>query len=142
MSSVKAVFDTNILISARLSHLGNPFWCLALAKLGHVQSVTCQPILDEFKEKLIEKFEFVPDAARKDVEEIAELSTLVTVSGMLRAVPDDPDDDVVIECAVAGGAEFVVSGDRHLLALRAYQNIEILSATEFLARLETRPKSE
>jgi putative PIN family toxin of toxin-antitoxin system len=140
MSGVKAVFDTNILISARLSLLGNPFRYLALARLGQVQSVTCRPILDDFAEKPVEKFRFRPDAVRQDVEEIVKIPTLVTVTGQLRAVPDDPDDDVVIECAVAGGAEFVVSGDRHLLAVRSYQNIEILRATEFLARAEERTK--
>lgn len=42
------VFDTNILLSALLSLTGNPFRCIALAKVGAVQSVTCQEILHEF----------------------------------------------------------------------------------------------
>ncbi len=46
------VFDTNILISAVLSSNGVPFKCLALAKIGQIESVTCQEILDEFAEKL------------------------------------------------------------------------------------------
>ena len=53
-----AVFDTNILLSALLSLRGNPFRCLALAKTGAVQSVTCQEILDEFQEKLEVKPQF------------------------------------------------------------------------------------
>lgn len=50
------VFDTNILLSALLSPTGNPFRCLALAKIGQIASVTCQEILDEFAEKLLLKF--------------------------------------------------------------------------------------
>jgi uncharacterized protein len=53
-----AVFDTNILISALLSTKSNPFRCLALAKIGKIESVTCQEILDEFAEKLVVKFKF------------------------------------------------------------------------------------
>ena len=47
------VFDTNILLSALLSPKGNPFRCLALAKIGEIESITCQEILDEFAEKLL-----------------------------------------------------------------------------------------
>jgi len=57
------VFDTNILIAALLSTNGNPFRCLALARIGQVESVTCQEILDEFAEKLIVKFKFSQDMA-------------------------------------------------------------------------------
>ena len=48
MSALRAVFDVNVLISARLSLFGNPFRCLALAKAGEVQSITCVQILEEF----------------------------------------------------------------------------------------------
>lgn len=46
------VFDTNILLSALLSPTGAPFRCVAMAKLGIVESITCEAILDEFREKL------------------------------------------------------------------------------------------
>ncbi|MBM3239328.1 PIN domain-containing protein [Candidatus Poribacteria bacterium] len=54
------VFDTNILISALLSLRGSPFRCLALAKEGIIQSVTCQEILYEFQGKLEVKFDYSP----------------------------------------------------------------------------------
>jgi predicted nucleic acid-binding protein len=53
-----AVFDNNILISALLSSSGTPFRCLASAKIGQIESVTFQDILDEFSEKLVTKFKF------------------------------------------------------------------------------------
>lgn len=53
------------------------------------------------------------------------------------AIPEDPDDNRVLECAVAGAADCIVSGDvRHLLRLREYQGIHILSPTAFLALLD------
>lgn len=80
MSAVKAVFDTNILISARVSIHGNPFRCIALAKLGQVQSVTCQPILGEFARKLVVKFQFAAEAAQADAAEVtATCSVLVGI---------------------------------------------------------------
>ena len=55
---------------------------------------------------------------------------------IVRAVPDDPDDDAVLACAVEAEADYIVSGDRHLLVLGSYEGIHILRAAEFLAILD------
>jgi len=54
------------------------------------------------------------------------------------AIPDDPDDEEILACAVDGRADLIVSGDRHLLALGAFRGIPILSPRDFLARLPER----
>ena len=126
------VFDTNILLSALLSPNGKPFRCLALAKIGQIESVTCQDILDEFAEKLLLKFQFSEDMTQLAVDEIKSFSRLVSITGNLKAVPDDPDDDMVIDCAVIGKATHIVTGDKHLLALSNYQEILIMKATDFV----------
>jgi uncharacterized protein len=131
------VFDTNILLSALLSTNGNPFRCLALAKIGQVESVTCQEILDEFAEKLFVKFKFSEEMAQVAVEEVSRFSRLIEISGTLKAVPDDPDDDMVVECAVMGNATHIVTGDKHLLSLTSHQDIAILKAAEFVALLSS-----
>jgi len=130
-----AVFDTNILLSALLSTNGNPFRSLALAKIGQVESVTCQEILDEFAEKLLVKFKFSEEMTQLAVKEVRDFSRLVEISGTLRAVPDDSDDDMVVECAVVGNATHIVTGDKHLLSLIKHQSIAIVKAAEFLALL-------
>lgn len=130
-----AVFDTNILISALLSTNGNPFRCLALAKIGQIESVTCQEILNEFAEKLIIKFKFSQEITQAAIEEVRNCSRLVKISTEFKAVPADPDDDMVIECAVVGGATHIVTGDKHLLSLGMYQAIEIIKATELVVLL-------
>jgi uncharacterized protein len=130
-----AVFDTNILISALLSTSGSPFRCLALVKIGQVESVTCQEILDEFAQKLILKFKFSQEMAQAAVGEVRSCSRLVEISTTFKVVPDDPDDDMVVECAVVGNATHIVTGDKHILALAKYQDIAIVKATEFVTLL-------
>ena len=132
-----AVFDTNILISALLSTNSKPFRCLALAKLGQIESVTCQEILDEFTEKLLTKFKFSEEMAQAAAAEVLVFSRLVEISGALKVVSDDPDDDMVIECAVVGNATHIVTGDKHLLALDSYQSIAIEKAAEFIVLLSS-----
>jgi putative PIN family toxin of toxin-antitoxin system len=129
------VFDTNILLSALLSTNGNPFRCLSLAKIRQVESVTCQEILDEFAEKLLVKFKFSEEVAQAAVDEVRGFSRLIEISGTLKAVPNDPDDDMVVECAVMGNATHIVTGDKHLLSLISHQDIAILKAAEFVALL-------
>lgn len=131
------VFDTNILLSALLSTNSNPFRCLALARIGQVESVTCQEILDEFTEKLLVKFKFSEAMAQAAVEEVSGFSRLIEISGTLKAVPDDPDDDMVVECAAIGNATHIVTGDKHLLSLTSHQSIAILKAAEFVSLLSS-----
>ena len=56
----------------------------------------------------------------------------VTVSRRVSVIDDDPDDDKFIECAVASRAGFIVSGDKHLLALEEYEGIKMMKAADFL----------
>ena len=131
------VFDTNIVLSALLSTSGNPFRCLALARIGQVESVTCQEILDEFAEKLLVKFKFSEEMTQAAVEEVHGFSRLIEISGTFKVVPDDPDDDMVIECAMIGNATHIVTGDKHLLSLTNHQGIVILKAAEFVGMLSS-----
>ena len=95
--------------AALFSLTGPPFRCLALARTGAVESVTCQPILDEYVEKLVDKFGFAPKRAQQAAQEVRDISELVTVPGQLVVVAADPDDDVIVECALTGRAEYVVT---------------------------------
>ena len=127
------VFDTNVLVSALLSLRGTPFRCVALAKAGLVQSVTCPEILEEFQEKLRGKFSYPRHRAQAAVEEVQKLSQVVTITNSLKVVAADPGDDKILECATVGGASHIVTGDRrHLLPLGSYQGISILSPMQFL----------
>jgi uncharacterized protein len=91
--------------------------------------------LDEFAEKLLVKFNFSEEMTQGTVEEVRGFSRLVEISGTFTIVPDDPDDDMVVECAVIGNATHIVTEDKHLLALTNHQSIVIVKAAEFLALL-------
>ena len=68
------------------------------------------------------------------------ISRVVAISGTLKSVPADPDDDKVIEWAVAGGAGYIVTGDhKHLLPLGTYQGVRLVSAADFLAIVASSP---
>lgn len=127
------VFDTNILISATLSQRSSPYRCLQLAQDGLIQSMTCREILDEFQEKLLLKFDYSPSDAKLTTDRVLDYSQLVNITNSLKGICADPDDDMVLECAVVANANYIVTGDKHLLSLGNYQNSLILKATDFLA---------
>ena len=66
------------------------------------------------------------------VGKILSMSELVTPEMGIEAVEDDPDDDKILECAVAGNADYIVFDDSHLLDIEEYRGVEILSPDEFL----------
>jgi len=64
---------------------------------------------------------------------ISAFTTPVKITKRIEAIIDDPDDDKFIECAVSCGADYIISGDKHLLKLKAYEGIKIINAAEFLS---------
>jgi putative PIN family toxin of toxin-antitoxin system len=132
---LKVVFDTNILVSA-LGWRGPPFRCVELAHTGVVESVTCAGVLDEFKEKLVLKFRFSEEDAERRLAYHLRFFRVVRIPGELRGATRDPDDDKLLECAVCGKADYVVSGDKDLLVLGEYRGVKIVRASEFLAIVE------
>jgi uncharacterized protein len=131
------VFDTNIWLSARLSSRGSPASCVELARKGEIESVLCREIVDEFERKLVSKFDRMPSTARMAAEEIRRFSRMVEIAGVVAIVLNDPSDNVIVECAVAGGATHIVTGDKkHLLPIGEYEGIRIVTPAEFLALVD------
>ncbi len=138
----RVVFDTNILISALLSPRGASFQRLALARLTRIHSISCPQILSELQEKLLTKFGYVLEDAQRVVNEVEHFSEIVLLSGVAFPEVGDPNDWMVIECALVGRADCIVSGARHLLRSGRHGGIEILTARQFLQRLATETFSE
>ena len=128
-----AVYDTNILFSGT-GWRGTPYRCLELVQQGKVEGVTCIEILDELAEKFSIKLNFSSTQTRKRIDYLRGFLRLVAINNTLKVVDADPDDDKIIECAVIGSATYIVSGDAHLLKLRNYQGIQIVTAAEFYAQ--------
>jgi putative PIN family toxin of toxin-antitoxin system len=127
----RVVADTNVFISA-LMFGGLPGVFLDLALRRKFTLVTSSALLDELDEKLRGKFAVSNHdalAIRARLEGVAELAA---PDFELHAVPDDPDDNRVLECAVAGKGDLIVSGDRHLLRICVYEGIAIVTIRQFL----------
>ena len=127
----RLVFDTNILVSALVFPGGQGEAALRRIIDQTDQLVLSRPIVDELLEVLARKF-------ARDAEELAhvavfvtELALIVAPKRRLRVVKDDPDNRI-LECAVAGRAEVIVTGDKALLALKLYEKIRILTLREYL----------
>ena len=128
---MKVVFDTNILVSALVFPGGRAEAALLRIIEEHDQLLLSKPILDELLGVLARKFS-------RDAEELARVAVLLSELGLtvrprrkLRVVKDDPDNRV-LECAVAGRADVIVTGDKDLLELREYRGIRIISLRQYL----------
>jgi uncharacterized protein len=111
---------------------GLPGSLLDLGILKTFTLVVSAPLLDELEDKLRVKFGVAPGDAAAIRAKLESNADLVAPDIVIDAVQDDPDDNRVLECAVAGRAGYIVSGDRHLLNLKAYAGIPILTARQFL----------
>lgn len=125
------VADTNVFISA-LMFGGLPGQFLDLALRRRFTLVTSRALLDELDEKLREKFAVSERDALTIRAKLEASTNVVDPDFELYAVPGDPDDNRVLECAVAGKADFIVSGDRHLLRIGTYEGIVIVTVRQFL----------
>ena len=128
---MKVVFDTNILVAALVFPGGRGEAALRRIVEEQDQLVISRPILDELLGILGRKF-------ARDAEELAhaavflsELGILVRPRRRLRVVSDEPDNRI-LECAVAGRAQAIVTGDKALLALGEYNGVRIISLRAYL----------
>ncbi|MBI4025925.1 MAG: putative toxin-antitoxin system toxin component, PIN family [Verrucomicrobia bacterium] len=137
---LRVVFDTNILFSA-VGWLGNPHRCVQAARQGRCLSLTCEPILSELAEKLRFKRGLDAQKVTEIEDEIRAFCNVIVIPGTLKIVAADPDDDAVLECAVIGRAQFLVSGDHHLLDLENHQGIQIVKAADFLTLIQSASKA-
>jgi putative PIN family toxin of toxin-antitoxin system len=105
-----------------------------MAGNAEIEIAISEAILSEVVGILAEKFTWPADKLQATESSLRKLCRLVAQTGRLRVVKDDPDDDRVIECAVAAGAEATITGDKHLLRLAHHGEIKILRAREFMER--------
>ena len=118
-----------MLVSARLWE-GNEWVVVRMCRSGHITSITSPDILDELVGVLMDKFHEPVDEIDTYWDEIALCSEIVFPTGELDIIEVDPSDNVVIETALLGKADVIVTGDRHLLSLGCYEGIRIIQARD------------
>lgn len=132
---MKAVFDTNVFISA-LVFGGIPRNILLLADEGRFELVVSKQILAELRGILRTKFRY----GRKELDEVETILTSVGIvvdpRHKIRKITADPEDNMVLECAIEGDVDYIVSGDKHLLDLKTYKRVKILSPASFFDSLQ------
>jgi putative PIN family toxin of toxin-antitoxin system len=142
---IRAVLDTNLLVSYLLTHRP-PSATLIDEHLAHERFglVTAAVLLEKLDRVLryprLQRY-YSEETRTRYVALIAAMGEMVELPESIPPICRDPDDDWVIACAVIGAVDYVVSGDRDLLALERVGGIPILSAAQFLATLEARQGS-
>ena len=127
------VIDTNVVVSALLFG-GAPGELIPLWKEGSIQPKASKEIIEEYIRVLAyPKFNLSEGEINFLLyHEILPYFEVVRVSGGRVIIKDDPSDDKFIRCAKAGKASIIISGDQHLLSLKSYGKIKILTPTQFL----------
>ena len=128
---MKVVFDTNILVSALVFPGGRGEAALQRIVEEKDQLLLSKPILDELLGILGRKFARDAEALSHAAVFLTELSLPIKPRQRLRVVKDDPDNRI-LECAVAGDAGIIVTGDKALLALREYKGVRVITLREYL----------
>ena len=138
---LKIVLDTNILVSAILFG-GKTKLILEKAIHGEIRLCISGPILDELSGVLQRrKFGYSPELVQVMLKELTDLSDFVDPSTAIDVVLEDREDNRILECAVEAEANYIITGNFHLLKLKRYRNIEILNPGAFLERFSSISKS-
>lgn len=139
---MKVTLDTNVLVSGSF-WMGDSYRILSLIEKGTIELVLSGAIIneyietlqdDEIKTKIINKKLFILDIVEKVIKE----ATIVEPKIRFNSVSEDPDDNIILECAVEGNVDYIVSQDNHLLKIKNFRGIPIVTPKVFLELVRLR----
>ena len=133
---MKAVFDTNIFVSALAIPGGQAERAIDLVLDARVNLCISKEIIHEVLGVLAQKFSKGPEELSRTALFLSELAELVVPRKKLAVLDVEPDNRI-LECATTGNADVIVTGDRAMLNLKKYQEIRILSLRHFLDEIST-----
>ena len=142
IDKIRAVVDTNILVSGTISPLSTPRQVILAAKENQFTLITSFEINEEIlsvlhRPHIYEKYHLSEETIDDICTLLYEGAAIVEGYYKIRIIPSDPKDDKFIAAALEGNAQYIVTGDKHLLALGEYSNIKIITAKEFIEILKT-----
>lgn len=133
---IQVVLDTNVIISG-LVFFGPPRLILKHVIEGDIKLCISEEIIDEVKGLLEEKkFKYTPEITAIIRRELISIAKLINPRKKLKIVEKDPKDNMVLECALEGQVNYIVSGDTHLLELKRFQDITIVKPSDFIKILK------
>lgn len=132
--------DTNVLLSSAFWY-GDSFKIIEKAENKEIDLVLSDDIINEFKEvleyeEIKEKIKDKNLEMKRTVEKIREISQIVNPKETLDVIKEDPDDNRILECAVEGKADYIITQDNHLLKLKEFKDIKILTPSDFLEEIK------
>ena len=138
---MRLVLDTNIYVSNLISEKGNPAKIVRWWLEGEFDVLVSQPIIDEILrvsgyERIQKKYAQVRENRLEYAALIAEQALWIEPQEKLDVIAADESDNRYVECAVAGGAQYIITGDEHLLELGEYEGIRVLTPAAFAALKE------
>jgi putative PIN family toxin of toxin-antitoxin system len=141
---IRAVFDTNVFISALFNPKRPPAQLLELALQGKIRLMVPPQLMEEIErvltypklKKLLKKRQTAPGEIEEAIAKALKVAVLTPGDLTIEAIFDDPADDMVLACAVEGNADFIIPGDHHLLDIKNYQGIKIVKPAKFLELIE------
>jgi len=137
---MKVTLDTNVLVSGTF-WTGNSYRILDIIDKKKLKNVSSKEIIEEYHEtinsdEIVDKIKDKNLIMMKVVYKVIKNSEIVEPSAKLDIVKDDPDDNKVLECAKEGKVKYIITNDKHLLKLRKFEGIKIVTPKEFLRVLK------
>jgi len=140
---IRAVLDVNVLISALISPRGVPAQVLDAWRAERFVVVTSEAILAEFQRvlarpQLRNRYGLTPSRVERLVRGLRQFALMTPGEQQVRGVARDPDDDMLLACAVEGGADYLVTGDKGLLELHEHEGVQMVAPADFIRMLQSR----
>jgi putative PIN family toxin of toxin-antitoxin system len=139
---LKAVLDTNVIVSSVISKKGAPFLIIHAWQRTHFALIISENIVREVQRvlstpKVKDTFHLTDSRITRFISTLRTNSILVSGRSNIQGIiPDDPSDEMFLAAAMNAGADVIVSGDKHLLNLGKFKSIPILTPRQFLDLLE------
>ena len=138
---LKIVLDTNVFVSALINPRGKPAQILNYVFESKVRLFTSPSIIEELERvlsypKLVKRHGLEKQELKEFVSDLLSILSLVEGKKAIELIAEDPADNNYLSCVVDAKADFIVSGDIHLLNLREYEGIQIITPAQFLEMLE------
>jgi len=135
MKPIRAVADTNILVSA-IFWEGNESKVIHLVEEGKLRLYISPKLLKELKDVLsYEKFGLDKKEIEESIEYILTFTEVILPKRRVNLIQEDPPDNRVLECALQCRANYIISGNHHLLQLKEFKKIKIVDAGELVKEL-------
>ena len=139
---MKIVLDTNVAVSAALNPKGPPAEIVRAWRAHSLTWVTSPPLLDELERTLLSSrigryLAWGEDEIAEFLAAVRQTAEVTSPTDRIDVIMDDPVDNRVLEAAVSAQADYVVSGDHHLLDLKTYQGVQIVTPARFVAIVAT-----